>query len=533
MAISSSLYFPIAVAFGIFIVSLYLYISWSQIIQESIDEIEGLSNSIKAQKFVGEDIFTNAIEVTKNKRIEDLLLESKRNLVTIDGDLGPERYCLKPYADIWTARNVLAGRMNLSLYETMPNILVGAGLMFTFIFLAIALQNAGQAMSGSQKERDQALNGLIATAGGKFITSIAGLFCSLLWNWRAKVSIEKLEAAIDELEVTLRTIASDNAPQAVIHAQLGIFNEILFENREQVGQLKRFETDIALAIAKAIGNALQPSFEELGKKLIESLDKLTDRISSINEDALKDIMEKFLDGIKGDSAKEMAQFKQTLLDVAEKLNSAGVGVGQTFEAAGNSFGTAVNILEKTISKTNDTVVQLESGLDKAKDFANDGSNRLEIVVNSLVTALNGVDKVIFNVDSFVQKIQSSTESLNLVTDSLDDTVASQKSISDEFRVGIPTMSNALKDAINEITIGTSASREALAALRSDFEDTRTAVEETVSRLTSGVSDYSDKVAHLHSTLDQKLAQAVSSINSTIVTLEETMDDFVESLPKNK
>lgn len=530
--IPPSLYAPIAIAVGIVLISLYLYIYWSKVIKNSISEIQELTSGIKNKKFLGDDIFTAAIETTKNERIKDLLHEIKRNLITINGDLGPERYCLKPYSDIWTARNVVAGKMNLSMYEAMPNLLVGAGLMFTFIFLALALQDAGVAMSGSQQSRDKALNDLIGTAGGKFITSIAGLLCSLLWSWGAKVSIEKLEVSIDQLEITLRTIASDNAPQAVIQAQLGIFNEILYENREQVGQLKRFETDIALAIAKAIGNALQPSFEELGKKLIESIDNLTSRISTINENALKDIMKEFLEGIKGDSAKEMAQFKQTLLDVAEKLNNAGQGVGQTFEAAGNSLSSSVSILEKTINKTNETVVQLESGLDKAKDLTNDGSTKLEIVVNSLVAAVNGVDKVIMNVDLFVQKIQSSTDSLNLVSESLDDTVASQKVISDEFRVGIPAMSNALKDAINEINLGTGASREALASLKIDFEGTRTSVNETINLLTNGVSDYSNKIAGLHATLDEKLAQAISSINSTIVTLEETMDDFIESLPKN-
>jgi hypothetical protein len=112
-------------------------------------------------------------------------------------------------------------------------------------------------------------------------------------------------------------------------------------------------------------------------------------------------------------------------------------------------------------------------------------------------------------------------------------VASQNVVSNEFRIGIPAMSDALKNAIAEINLGTNSSREALAALQSDFLATRTSVDQTVNLLTSGISDYSDKVAHLHSTLDEKLAQAVSSINSTIVTLEETMDDFVESLPKSK
>jgi hypothetical protein len=50
-------------------------------------------------------------------------------------------------------------------------------------------------------------------------------------------------------------------------------------------------------------------------------------------------------------------------------------------------------------------------------------------------------------------------------------------------------------------------------------------------LTGGVSDYSNKVVQLHFKLDEKLAQAISSIHATIVTLEQTMDDFVESLPK--
>ena len=54
--------------------------------------------------------------------------------------------------------------------ETMPNLLIGFGLMCTFIFLAIALQQAGialNAIDASTRQQDQALQSLIATAGGK------------------------------------------------------------------------------------------------------------------------------------------------------------------------------------------------------------------------------------------------------------------------------------------------------------------------------------------------------------------------------
>ena len=101
-------------------------------------------------------------------------------------------YSFRSHAETWTVRDALGGRLNLSLFETMPNILIGAGLMFTFIFLAWALADAGGAMGGvNTQAKDAAMKSLIANAGGKFTSSIVGLFCSLTWNWRAKVSLEK------------------------------------------------------------------------------------------------------------------------------------------------------------------------------------------------------------------------------------------------------------------------------------------------------------------------------------------------------
>ena len=116
-----NLYLPLSIAIAILLISLFLNFSWSFVIDRSVNDINKLTENIKAKKFISEDQFTTAIESTASGRIKDLLLECKRNLITINGDLGPEKYCLKPYSDIWSARKVLAGKMNLSLYETMPN----------------------------------------------------------------------------------------------------------------------------------------------------------------------------------------------------------------------------------------------------------------------------------------------------------------------------------------------------------------------------------------------------------------------------
>ena len=91
-----------------------------------------------------------------------------------------QSYSFRPHSETWELRSLVGARLNLALFETMPNLLIGFGLMCTFIFLAVALQQAGLALNAldvSARQQDQALQSLIATAGGKFITSIAGLFC--------------------------------------------------------------------------------------------------------------------------------------------------------------------------------------------------------------------------------------------------------------------------------------------------------------------------------------------------------------------
>jgi alkylation response protein AidB-like acyl-CoA dehydrogenase len=101
-----------------------------------------LIKSIEQSGMSGLESLELTINTTEDHQLKSLLLETRDNLVEIEGDIGQEFYSLRNYADIWTARGVLTGRMNLSLFETMPNILIGAGLMFTFIFLSLALTEA-------------------------------------------------------------------------------------------------------------------------------------------------------------------------------------------------------------------------------------------------------------------------------------------------------------------------------------------------------------------------------------------------------
>jgi ABC-type transporter Mla subunit MlaD len=414
----------------------------------------------------------------------------------------------------------------------MPNILIGAGLMFTFMFLAWALADAGGAMGvGSAEAKSKAMESLIANAGGKFTSSIIGLFCSLTWSWRAKVSLEKLQSTMNEVHAALRKVAPDTAAQAIVRRQHSVFKELLAESREQVGQLKRFETDIAVAIAKAIGNELQPSFKTLGTELVQAIQLLTDRIGNMNEDALQKMISQFIEEFRGTSSAEMQEFKSVLTQLAKNLEAAGTKIGADLGAAGTSFGSAAGNLETVITKTQQTVEQLDSSLQRAGSVVSEGSDRFEIISDKLFTNLRAVDGLLVGVDSFLDKIQKNIGTLNDISDSLDDTVEAQKSVSIEFRDAIPKLSKALSDAVLEISQSSQTAADSLTSIRTELENTKGSIDQTVVSLSTGVDQYTEKVKALHLVLDEKIGEAISKIGTAVMDLTDTIDDLVEALPK--
>jgi ABC-type transporter Mla subunit MlaD len=414
----------------------------------------------------------------------------------------------------------------------MPNILIGAGLMFTFMFLAWALADAGGAMGvGSAEAKSKAMESLIANAGGKFTSSIIGLFCSLTWSWRAKVSLEKLQSTMNEVHAALRKVAPDTAAQAIVRRQHSVFKELLAESREQVGQLKRFETDIAVAIAKAIGNELQPSFKTLGTELVQAIQLLTDRIGNMNEDALQKMISQFIEEFRGTSSAEMQEFKSVLTQLAKNLEAAGTKIGADLGAAGTSFGSAAGNLETVITKTQETVEQLDLSLQRAGSVVSEGSDRFEIISDKLFTNLRAVDGLLVGVDVFLDKIQKNIGTLNDISDSLDDTVEAQKSVSIEFRDAIPKLAKALSDAVLEISQSSQTAADSLTSIRTELENTKGSIDQTVVSLSTGVDQYTEKVKALHLVLDEKIGEAISKIGTAVMDLTDTIDDLVEALPK--
>lgn len=101
-----------------------------------------------------------------------------------------------------------------------------------------------------------------------------------------------------------------------------LVGELLVEAREQTGVLaKRFETDLAMSIGKAVFR-LQPADGADDLTFRKAIADLSDRMSSMNEDALRTMMQDFSQAISANTADEMKQFKETLSAPSGKLDAS-------------------------------------------------------------------------------------------------------------------------------------------------------------------------------------------------------------------
>ena len=379
---------PLSIAALIFVFSITVFVIWSRRIDQVRKSVSDLDKWFRNSNGNGRDILVQAQGQTPDEVLRFLLRETQAGLIDLPSpggtaQLSTTSYSFRSHAETWTVRDALGGRLNLSLFETMPNLLIGFGLMCTFIFLAVALQQAGLALNAldvSARQQDQALQSLIATAGGKFITSIAGLLCSLVWNWRAKISLGNLQTSIDTLRHTLRSKIPDNAAEASMRVQLSLFQEILQQNQAQVAELKRLEGGLTNAGSQAAG----------------------------------------------------------------ELSKAGAVLTQGISTGMASFGDAVQLLAQTIQTTNSTVTTLDGALSRAATAGQQGAHQIESLMAQLSQTLGHLQTVMGGLQSSADKVDATADKFQSSASAIERAVATQQETANTFKDSAHTTEQALE-----------------------------------------------------------------------------------------
>lgn len=237
--------------------------------------------------------------------------------------------------DQWFDQTLLRApsvRVDARYHAALPNLLVGGGLLFTFLGLAVALHSAGDIVSGATAaDRNGALRQMLSAASLKFWTSVAGLFASITFSLYRKARLRHVEAAID-------------------------------------GFIAALEIRIPLLTQASA----QQEANELAREQMRVLGRLADKIGNSNEAALGSMLDNFLDRLNGGASSRMDDVVHKLAGLGDSLAGLQAGLGEAASRISTSAGSVADVMgEGTDSAFGRVATRLDAVSDGLERSARD------------------------------------------------------------------------------------------------------------------------------------------------------------------
>jgi hypothetical protein len=174
--------------------------------------------------------------------------------------------------------------INLRFYQAVPNMLVGLGLLFTFMGLVAALHFASAGVTATDvSEAQAALRELLAAATFKFVTSIAGLAASLAFSWREKAHLHAAQAEIRRLCHLLEERLVPLTPEGLLVAQIEATRRI----DQRLGQLGR---SLIVRAPEGIEARLADELTLATRPLKTALERVARRFETLDERVAGDLI---------------------------------------------------------------------------------------------------------------------------------------------------------------------------------------------------------------------------------------------------
>lgn len=232
-------------------------------------------------------------------------------------------------------------------FRICPGLFVSVGLACTFLGLIAALQTMAQ----SNAITDQAMQHLLQIASAKFIMSLMGLACSIVFTMLLRYLTVKLDKALNGLCGTIEKKLTFVSFEQIGFDQLKAMQEAREHNQALTTQLvaeigKPLRDELPAAISNSITTAMQPILDKVGQQGSDSLSELASDLSSQLSSSVGAALSQASDRLST-AADRIGQ-------LVTQMDTSSGRMGSEMEQAIVRMGQAVDDLRGTMSETAQT-----------------------------------------------------------------------------------------------------------------------------------------------------------------------------------
>ncbi len=453
------------------------------------------------------DYNADVLEQLNNEQYRDIVT-GYRQAINIATDKGTKSNI--PASEYFNDVDVCTShKVNLRMLDTASGTLVGLGLLGTFLGLTIGVMGFE---SSDTTQIQQSIESLLSGMGTAFMTSLVGMFLSLIYTacdkiWRNRLTkhiatlCNKLDDAyyiddatlaklnqkelIDELYTNVRTLIEKQ--QA---AMVGEFNgkltyqnedghvvpvanairEMLTENKEQSKALRSFSTDLAMELNNGFDETLSRQMQQKILPLMESVDATTksvvehiDAMAASVASPATDMIQTVVNQLKTSMEGIMREFSSGLSGSAtSELEELASQLGTAAQAMAD-FPSNMENISTTLQVTIEEVKSAISEISNTSATAN--STAMQQMQEQIAFATGAISNAISEVKDVMSGItQSSQEQSNQMITKLADAAEKMGT----FLTGtVSSLSASMQESVKGITDDVNAKQADLIALQKD------------------------------------------------------------------
>ena len=285
------------------------------------------------------------------REFEDSLIEGKR-----PGNQEDENqevvYKTDEASLFFSEERLLDQHLNLRFWNSVPALLVGLGILGTFVGMVWGLIPFSNVDFTNTNQIREAIKELLSGVSTAFVTSVWGMLASFLFNGLEKWGIGRVSRAIADLQHALDQIFTLTRAEEIAMRQQ---NELA----QQTEALKSFSTDLADKIKIAMDSIMSERLENLHQSLTQLHDQNTRERQEIIQE-LHNAPEAFSNAMAEQLAPSLNNLNTAVKELREqKEESATDAIRQLVEEFQKSISGSITAQMETLAER---VSQVSEGL---------------------------------------------------------------------------------------------------------------------------------------------------------------------------
>ena len=478
-----------------------------------------------------------------NSELAEVWHEFQNSLIIREPKENQEKIVYKTdEASIFFSEERLLGQyMNLRFWNSVPALLVGLGILGTFVGLVWGLLPFSNIDFQQTENIRSAIQSLLSGVSTAFVTSVWGMLLSLLFNWIEKSCIGWVSSKIAVLQRTLDRLFT-----------LTTQEEIAFRQEDELSQqtqaLKAFSTDLANEIksamaqgrqeiiaefrnapetfSNAIGEQLTPSLNHLNSAVTDSTTTLKSTMEDGNQQilhllsnthqVLSTMIEKQLASNLNSLNSVVSEIKQTIVEgnqeILRELRKApdafSSALEEKFASSFNNLNSAVDALHRHKEESSTDAIQ-QLVVEFQQSLSGSATAQMEALAETVNKASQSLITLPEQLAGMMLGVQ---EQVNQTRQLLSETSQNQ---TEQVKIMMESVSNTFQNAIDTHEAGLTATTDSMS--------------QEMKQIANQIRDLLESAAK---SADEQLAQRIADIEQTSAQTAQTLQTLITELQKS-